>query len=95
MHSRIFFLAALLLLITLGCAPDPTATPTLKSLAAPTTPAATRVPTLPANLTPEVATPRAQSSSPAVGEFTFAPGDGSIWIQNAALDAHQSTWESL
>lgn len=84
------FLALLVgsLLLTAGCAPDPTATSTtaVRTLPAPTA-AATRPPATaqPATSLPRTPLPVATGAgSRPNGKFVFAPGDGTLWIQDAA-----------
>ena len=91
-----FKICSLLVILTLAftaCAPDPTATPTLEPPPAATQPPApTQLPTAaateaPAGAPPSAAVPSAPpaaGTNAAHGQFVYAPGDGSIWIQDAA-----------
>jgi Tol biopolymer transport system component len=92
MQSRMLILIAALALALPACAPDATSTPTLEPPPNATATLPSRAPAPPRTETPatglpkvnSTVTPSASAAKGLSGEFAFAPGDGSIWIQDAA-----------
>jgi Tol biopolymer transport system component len=83
MRNRILVFIPIVLLLAAGCAAQPAPTPTPPPAAL--GPAPTAIP--PSTVTRAPTGPASQLPSDVNGKFVFAPGDGSIWVQDAPTAA--------